>query len=129
MVNYELRGLENSHYSLFIIHYSLFLTMSKFAVIETGGKQYRVSAGQKLKVEKLNADAGDSFVFDKILLTVDGDKVAVGTPFIDGEKVSAKVVKQARERKKIVFRYHSKTRYRKKKGHRQQFTEVEIVSV
>jgi len=103
--------------------------MSKFAVIETGGKQYRVSAGQKLKVEKLNADAGDSFVFDKILLTVDGDKVAVGTPFIDGEKVSAKVVKQARERKKIVFRYHSKTRYRKKKGHRQQFTEVEIVSV
>ena len=103
--------------------------MPKFAVIETGGKQYRVSAGQKLKVEKLNADAGDSFVFDKILLTVDGDKVAVGTPFIDGEKVSAKVVKQARERKKIVFRYHSKTRYRKKKGHRQQFTEVEIVSV
>ena len=103
--------------------------MSKFAVIETGGKQYRVSAGQKLKVEKLNADAGDSFVFDKVLLTVDGDKVAVGTPFIDGEKVSAKVVKQARERKKIVFRYHSKTRYRKKKGHRQQFTEVEIVSV
>ena len=103
--------------------------MSKFAVIETGGKQYRVSAGQKLKVEKLNADAGDSFVFDKILLTVDGDKVAVGTPFIDDEKVSAKVVKQARERKKIVFRYHSKTRYRKKKGHRQQFTEVEIVSV
>ena len=129
MVNYELRGLENSHYSLFIIHYSLFLTMSKFAVIETGGKQYRVSAGQKLKVEKLNADAGDSFVFDKILLTVDEDKVAVGTPFIDDEKVSAKVVKQARERKKIVFRYHSKTRYRKKKGHRQQFTEVEIVSV
>ena len=103
--------------------------MSKFAVIETGGKQYRVSAGQKIKVEKLNADAGDSFVFDKILLTVDGDKVAVGTPFIDGEKVSAKVVKQARERKKIVFRYHSKTRYRKKKGHRQQFTELEIVSV
>ena len=103
--------------------------MSKFAVIETGGKQYRVSAGQKIKVEKLNADAGDSFVFDKILLTVDEDKVAVGTPFIDDEKVSAKVVKQARERKKIVFRYHSKTRYRKKKGHRQQFTEVEIVSV
>ncbi|OGY99962.1 MAG: 50S ribosomal protein L21 [Candidatus Liptonbacteria bacterium RIFCSPLOWO2_01_FULL_45_15] len=103
--------------------------MSKFAVIETGGKQYRVSAGQKIKVEKLNADAGDSFVFDKILLTVDEDKVAVGTPFIDGEKVSAKVVKQARERKKIVFRYHSKTRYRKKKGHRQQFTELEIVSV
>ena len=114
--------------------------MSKFAVIETGGKQYRVSAGQKLKVEKLNADAGDSFVFDKVLLRADSRgtntdergkelNVEVGTPYLNGEKVSAKVVKQARERKKIVFRYHSKTRYRKKKGHRQQFTEVEIVSM
>ena len=101
----------------------------KFAVIETGGKQYRVSAGQKIKVEKLNAIAGDSFVFDKVLLVADGDNVTVGTPCVDGEKVSAKVIKQARERKKIVFRYHSKTRYRKKKGHRQQFTELEIISV
>ncbi|MDO8664202.1 MAG: 50S ribosomal protein L21 [Candidatus Liptonbacteria bacterium] len=103
--------------------------MPKFAVIETGGKQYRVSAGQKIKVEKLNAKEGEDFIFDKVLLTADGDKVAVGTPCVNGEKVSAKVVKQARERKKIVFRYHSKTRYRKKKGHRQQFTELEIVSV
>ncbi|MEK7546686.1 MAG: 50S ribosomal protein L21 [Patescibacteria group bacterium] len=111
--------------------------MPKFAVIETGGKQYKVSAGQKIKVEKLSAKedgstpltAGDSFVFDKILLAADGDKVSVGAPYLDGEKVSAKVIKQARERKKIVFRYHSKTRYRKKKGHRQHFTEVEIVSV
>ena len=103
--------------------------MSKFAVIETGGKQYLVKSGETLRVEKLNIEDGKEFIFDKVLLTVDGDKVAVGTPFIDGEKVSAKVVKQARERKKIVFRYHSKTRYRKKKGHRQQFTEVEIVSV
>ncbi len=103
--------------------------MSKFSVIETGGKQYRVAPGQKLKVEKLAGVAGDSLVFDNVLLTADGEKVAVGTPFIDGEKVTAKIVKQARERKKIVFRYHSKTRYRKKKGHRQQFTEVEIVSV
>ncbi len=101
----------------------------KFAVIETGGKQYKVSAGQKLKVEKLAGVAGDSLVFDKVLLTADGEKVAVGTPFVDGEKVSAKIVKQARERKKIVFRYHSKTRYRKKKGHRQSYTEVEITKV
>ena len=112
--------------------------MSKFAVIETGGKQYKVSAGQKIKVEKLSNKkeggstplaTGDSFVFDKVLLVADGEKVTVGTPCVDGEKVSAKVIKQARERKKIVFRYHSKTRYRKKKGHRQQFTELEIVSV
>ncbi len=101
----------------------------KIAVIETGGKQYKVSVGQKLKVEKLAGAAGDSLVFDKVLLTADGEKVAVGTPFVDGEKVSTKIVKQARERKKIVFRYHSKTRYRKKKGHRQEFTEVEITSV
>jgi len=103
--------------------------MAKFAVIETGGKQYRVSAGQKIKVEKLKAEEGASFSFDKVLLTADGEKVALGTPFIEGEKVSAKVVKQARERKKIVFRYHSKTRYRKKKGHRQSYTEVEIIKV
>ena len=103
--------------------------MAKLAVIETGGKQYKVAAGQKIKVEKLAGVAGDSFVFENVLLAADGEKVAVGTPFVDGEKVSATIVKQARERKKIVFRYHSKTRYRKKKGHRQQFTEVEIVSV
>lgn len=110
--------------------------MPKFAVIETGGKQYKVSAGQKIKIEKLAGNAGDSLVFDKVLLTADlpagrqaATQAEIGTPYLDGEKVSAKVVKQARERKKIVFRYHSKTRYRKKKGHRQQFTEVEIVSV
>lgn len=101
----------------------------KFAVIESGGKQYRVSAGEKLRVEKLNAEAGGSFVFDKILLTADGDAVEIGTPHISGAKVEAKILRQARDRKKIVFKYHSKTRYRKKKGHRQHFTEVEIVRV
>ena len=103
--------------------------MSKFAVIETGGKQYKVAAGQKIKVEKLPGAAGDSLVFDKVLLTADGENVSVGTPHVSGGKVSAKVVKQAKDKKKIVFRYHSKTRYRKKKGHRQQLTEVEIVNV
>lgn len=102
--------------------------MAKFAVIETGGKQYRVSAGQKIKIEKLGAVAGDSFAFDKVLLKADGDKVEIGTPYL-GDKVSAKIVKQGREKKKIVFRYHSKTRYRKKKGHRQHYTEVEITKV
>lgn len=103
--------------------------MTKFAVIETGGKQYRVAAGEKIKVEKLKAEAGSTFSFDKVLLVADGEATDIGTPYIEGKKVAAKVVKQARERKKIVFRYHSKTRYRKKKGHRQRFTEVEIVSV
>ncbi|MCL4405260.1 MAG: 50S ribosomal protein L21 [Patescibacteria group bacterium] len=98
-----------------------------FAVIETGGKQYVVTPGTKLKVEHLPVEAGKSFVFDKVLL-VSGDKdgFSLGRPYVSGAKVEAEIVRNSRERKKIVFRYHSKTRYRKKKGHRQQFTEVKI---
>lgn len=99
----------------------------KISVIETGGKQYKVSSGDKLKVEKLNAKEGENFVFDKVLLSADGDSVKIGTPYVDGAKVEAKVLRQARTRKQIVFKYHSKTRYRKMNTHRQQFTEVEIV--
>ncbi len=101
--------------------------MTKFAVIETGGKQYRVFPGQKIKIEKLARKAGSSVVFDKVLLAAEGNEVAVGTPYVSGETVEAKVLREARAPKEIVFRYHSKTRYRKKKGHRQHFTEVEIV--
>lgn len=101
--------------------------MNKFAIIQTGGKQYKVSAGQKIKIEKLSAQAGGGVVFDKILLMADGEDVKIGTPYVEGAKVEGKVLKQGREKKKIVFRYHSKTRYRKKKGHRQDFTEVEIL--
>lgn len=103
--------------------------MVKFSVIETGGKQYKVSAGQKLKIEKLETEAGGKIVFDKVLLVAEGDKVEIGAPYIKSGQVEAKVIKQARDRKKIVFRYHSKTRYRKKKGHRQNFTEVEITKI
>lgn len=99
-----------------------------FAVIETGGKQYRVSPGTKIKVEKLPAE-GEGFVFDKVLLLSDENGVKVGKPYLDGSRVEAKVLKHARDRKKIVFRYHSKTRYRKKKGHRQHFTEVEVTKI
>lgn len=98
----------------------------KFAVIETGGKQYKVSAGQKIKVEKLKAKEGENFVFNKILLVADGESVEIGAPYISGKIIEAKVLKQARDKKKIVFKYHSKTRYRKKKGHRQYYTEIEI---
>ena len=100
-----------------------------FAVIETGGKQYKVSQGQKLKIEKINAKEGDTFVFDKVLLFSDEKNTAVGVPYINGAKVEATVLTQGREDKKIVFRYHPKTRYRKKKGHRQPFTEVEIKKI
>lgn len=100
-----------------------------FAIVEIGGKQYRVSPGDKLRVEKLEAAEGDSVNFDKVLLTADGEKVAIGSPYISGAVVEGKVAKQARNRKIIVFKYSSKTRYRKKKGHRQYFTEIEVVSI
>lgn len=103
--------------------------MSNFAVIETGGKQYKVEVGQKLKIEKVEGEAGAKVVFDKVLLVADGDKAEIGAPLVKAAKVEATVIKQARDRKKIVFRYHSKTRYRKKKGHRQSFTEVEISKI
>jgi len=103
--------------------------MSKFAIIETGGKQYRVSAGSKVKVEKIDAKEGVNFSFDKVLLRADGDKVEVGAPYLSGAKVEGTVLRQARERKKIVFKYHSKTRYKKKKGHRQHYSEVMINKV
>ncbi len=103
--------------------------MNKFAVIEAGGKQYRVSAGQKIKIEKINAKEGADFVLDKVLLKSEGEKVEVGNPYLGGIKVEARVLKQGRGEKKIIFRYHSKTRYRKKKGHRQAFTEIEITKV
>ena len=100
-----------------------------FAIIETGGKQYKVAVGQKLKIEKLDAKDGDSVIFDKVLLNADGDSVNVGAPYVGGAKVEGHVLRQARDKKKIVFRYHSKTRYHKKKGHRQNFTEIEITKL
>lgn len=100
-----------------------------FAIIETGGKQYKVAPGQKLKIEKLESKAGDSLAFDKVLLVADGENVKVGAPYVDGAKVEGKVVKQGHNRTVIVFKYHSKTRYRKKKGHRQLFTEIEVTAI
>lgn len=103
--------------------------MPNFAIIQTGGKQYRVSAGQKVRVEKLAGEKGGAISFDKVLLTADGGKVAVGTPYLDGAAVTGTILRQARDKKKIVYKYHSKNRYDKKKGHRQLFTEVEIKSL
>jgi len=102
-----------------------------FAVIKTGGKQYKVSPGQKLKVEKLDVPADRDAVinFKEVLLVADGENVKIGTPIVKGTRVEAKVLRQGREKKKIVFKYHPKSRYRKKKGHRQHFTEVEIQKI
>lgn len=101
----------------------------QLAVIKAGGKQYLVSPGQKLKVEKLPGKEGEKVMFDDVLLAADDQKTEVGTPVVQGAKVEGKIIKQGRNKKVIVFKYHSKTRYRKKKGHRQHYTEVEITKI
>ena len=103
--------------------------MDKFAVIATGGKQYKVETGTILQVENLEGEVGATFVFDQVLLTAEGDKVTVGTPTVSGATVTAKILRNARDRKKLIFKYSSKARFRKRKGHRQEFTEVEIQKV
>ena len=101
-----------------------------FAVILTGGKQYKVSAGDKLKVENIaGAEEGKMVVFDDVLLRSAGGSVEVGAPRVVGAVAEAKVLRNAREKKKIIFKYHPKTRGRRKKGHRQEFTEVEITKI
>lgn len=100
----------------------------KIAVIKTGGKQYLVKEGDKLKLEKISAPESGNIEFDKVLLMADKE-VKIGAPLVEGAKVSARVLKQGRSKKVIVFHYHSKTRYKKKAGHRQHFTEVEITGI
>ncbi|MCL4391968.1 50S ribosomal protein L21 [Patescibacteria group bacterium] len=102
--------------------------MAKFAVIETGGKQYKVKEGEKIKVEKLDGETGKSISFDKVLL-VAGEKTEIGHPYLKGATVEAVISSVGRSEKKIIFRYHSKTRYRKLKGHRQHYTEVTVGSI
>jgi large subunit ribosomal protein L21 len=99
-----------------------------YAVIQTGGKQYRVAAGDVLRVEKLEADKGAAITFDKVLL-VGGDNVKVGKPFVTGAKVTATVVAQDRAKKIIVFKFRRRKNYRRKNGHRQPFTELRITGI
>ena len=97
-----------------------------YAVIETGGKQYRVKVGDQLKVEKLNADDGAMVEFDKVLVVGEGADIAVGTPYVDAARVYAKVVETGKGDKVIIYKYKAKKDYRKKQGHRQPYTLVEI---
>ena len=101
----------------------------KFAVIKAGGKQYRVSADQRLQIERIPEEAGKKITFSDVLLVSDGTVTQVGSPVVKGAVVEAEVVRALRERKKIVFKYHNKTRYRKKKGHRQEKTEIRILAI
>ena len=101
----------------------------KYAVIETGGKQYRVSEGDTIFVEKLNAEANDTVTFDKVLAVVTDDENTFGTPVIEGATVTGKVIKNGKSKKVIVYKMHPKKNYRRKQGHRQPYTKVEISSI
>jgi large subunit ribosomal protein L21 len=97
-----------------------------YAVVETGGKQYKVTVGQTIEVEKLPIAAGDSVTLDKVLLVADGDAVSVGKPTVKGASVSATVLQHGLRKKAVIFHYRPKQRYRVKKGHRQQYTRLRI---
>ena len=100
-----------------------------FAVIKTGGKQYRVAANQTLRIEKLTAAAGDLVTFGEVLMLGDGDKVTIGSPLIAGASVAAELVEQARGPKLIAFKKKRRQNYRRKKGHRQQLTVLRIADI
>ena len=101
-----------------------------YAVIETGGKQYRAEPGDKFRVEKLAGETSTEIIFDKVLAVGgEGTEAKFGNPYITGARVTAEIVKQARADKVIVFKYKSKKNYRNKRGHRQYFTEVVIKNI
>lgn len=100
-----------------------------YAVIETGGKQYKVSEGDVLFIEKLELEEGAEVTFDKVLVVADGENIKIGTPAVSGASVSASVVKNGKSKKIYVFKMKRKKNYRRKKGHRQPFTKVEIKKI
>ena len=96
------------------------------AIIETGGKQFKVAEGDTVFIEKLPVEAGDNVTFDKVLAILDGDKATFGAPVVDGAKVEASVVKNGKGKKIRIFKYNPKKGYRKRQGHRQPYTKVTI---
>ncbi|WP_028669391.1 50S ribosomal protein L21 [Saccharospirillum impatiens] len=100
-----------------------------YAVIVSGGKQYRVSEGETLKLEKIEAETGASIDFDKILLVVNGEKVNIGAPVVSGAKVTAEVVAHGRHKKVKILKFKRRKHHMKQMGHRQWFTEVKITGI
>ena len=100
-----------------------------YAVVETGGKQYRVTVGQTIEVEKLPFAVGEKVELDRVLLVANGDEVKVGQPTIKGAKILATVVEHGKGKKIIIFKYKPKERYRRKKGHRQAYTRLRIEKI
>ena len=100
-----------------------------YAVIKTGGKQYRVMQGEYLRVEKLEADVDSSIEFDQVLLVGEGENVTVGTPTVDGAKVKAKVLSHGRGKKVRIVKFRRRKHHKKQQGHRQHYTEIEITAI
>jgi large subunit ribosomal protein L21 len=99
-----------------------------YAVLETGGKQVKVSEGSVIYVEKLDVEAGESYTFDKVLM-VGGESVKIGNPYVEGATVEATVEKQGKHRKIIVFKMKAKKKYRRKQGHRQPYTKLTVTKI
>ena len=99
------------------------------AIIETGGKQYKVTEGDTLFIEKLEAEAGQAITFDKVMAILDGDKATFGAPVVEGASVAATVVKNGKGKKVRIFKYNPKKGYRKRQGHRQPYTKVQIGAI
>lgn len=100
-----------------------------YAIIETGGKQYKVEAGQEIFIEKLDVEADTDYTFDKVVLVGSDDGVKVGAPYVEGATVSAKVIKNGKAKKIVVFTYKSKKNEKRKMGHRQPYTKVAISAI
>ena len=100
-----------------------------YAVVQTGGKQYKVTSGETIDVEHIQAKEGDSIELDQVLLVADGKKVSVGTPLVKGAKVIAEVVGDGKGKKTLVFKYKHKVHYRRKVGHRQPYTKLDIKEI
>jgi large subunit ribosomal protein L21 len=101
----------------------------KYAIVESGGKQYKAVEGEMIDVDRMAVEAGDAVELERVLMVVDGDEYTIGTPEVDGVKVKATVDKHFKGPKIIVFKYHPKKRYRLKKGHRQQYTRLAIEKI
>jgi len=100
-----------------------------YAIIETGGKQYKVQEGDIINIEKLSAEAGTAYTFDRVLTVAEGEEISFGSPYVDGAKVEASVIGDGKNKKVVVYKFKSKKNYHRKKGHRQPFTKVKIDSI
>ena len=103
--------------------------MTTYAIVRSGGKQYRVQAGDTIRVESLPGDDGDPIELDDVLMVSNEGEVTIGTPTVAGAKVSAQVTAQGKAKKVVVFKYKAKTRYRRKNGHRQHYTDLRVTGI